>query len=80
MTALNATAIAEIRSTLARRQMTQVELAAECGLGEYPLNRRLRGHVPLSLPDVEAIAAALGVSPVALLDPPERTAPPAEVS
>jgi transcriptional regulator with XRE-family HTH domain len=75
MTALNATAVTEIRGELARRRMTQRELAAATGLGDIALNRRLRGHVPLTLPDVEAIAAALGVSPTALLDPPGRQTP-----
>jgi transcriptional regulator with XRE-family HTH domain len=75
MITLNAIAVAEIRGELARRRMTQVELAAASGLGEVPLNRRLRGHVPLSLPDVDAIAAALGVPPSALLDPPVRPVP-----
>lgn len=75
MITLNATAVTEIRGELARQRMTQRELAAACGLGEIPLNRRLRGHVPLSLPEVEAIAAALGVSPTALLDPPQRATP-----
>lgn len=78
MSTLNATAIAEIRAELARQRLSQRELGLSCGIGEVPLNRRLTGHVPLTLPDLEAIAAALGVSPTALLTGQRPT--PAEVS
>jgi transcriptional regulator with XRE-family HTH domain len=61
---------AEIRAEIARQGLTQSEVARR--IGTYPqwLNRRLNGDDPyeLSVADVEAIAAALGVDVDKLMD------------
>lgn len=53
--------VREIRAEMARYQLTQHALAKRLGWTQPYLSRRLMGHVPLSLDDVEAIAAELDV-------------------
>lgn len=59
----------EIRAEMSRRRITQSILADR--LHEHPtwVSRRLTGRrIPLSLDDVERIAAVLDVSPQSLFD------------
>ncbi|WP_280442256.1 helix-turn-helix domain-containing protein [Nocardia brasiliensis] len=56
----------EIRAELARRGATVKDLAAASGLKPTYLGSRIRGEAPLNLNDIEAIAAALGLSFAAL--------------
>lgn len=65
---------------MARRQVTQVQLAAGLGLSQPAIARRLSGRTPLTLDDVEAIAGVLDVPTAELLpgpDSPDAGAPPA---
>lgn len=61
---LNSRVAANIRAELARRQLSQVELAARLGISESALSRRMK---KLTLWDLENIAATLGVDPAKLL-------------
>lgn len=53
--------LAEIRACMARRRVTGRDLAAELGMGRQSMQRRLAGDVPLSVPELIAIAAVLDV-------------------
>lgn len=64
---LNSAVAAEIRAELARRQWTQVELAAKLGEDQMWLSRRLRAAKPLTLTEFEAICLALSITPAELL-------------
>lgn len=62
---LNGRAAANIRAELARRELTQVELASRLGLSESALSRRLK---KLTLWDLDNIALVLQVEPSKLLN------------
>lgn len=64
---LNSAAAARIRGLMAQRGITQERLAAECGWKQQRLSRRLTGEVALTLDELAAAAAALGVCPLDLL-------------
>jgi transcriptional regulator with XRE-family HTH domain len=66
---LNHQVAAEIRAELARQQRSQSSLAAELGWTQIYLSRRLREEVGLSLDDIDAIAAVLEISILALMHP-----------
>lgn len=57
----------EIRVLLARRRMSQAELARQLNVSGAWLNYRLTGKQPIDLNDLDSIAAALGVKPGDLL-------------
>lgn len=63
----------EIRAVMARKRVTQTELAALINMKVATLRRRLDGDTEISVNDLAAIAAALDV-PVAELIPAERVA------
>jgi transcriptional regulator with XRE-family HTH domain len=67
---LNQIAAGEIRAEMARQGLTQRELAARLGWNRMSLSRRLSGGMPLSLDDIEGIAAELGVSVTQFIDTP----------
>lgn len=50
---------AEVRATLARQNMTVKDLAAQSGLSQGYLGKRLRDEAPLTANDFEAICKAL---------------------
>jgi len=52
-----------------RKGITQQRLGELLHHGQSWVGRRLTGEVPLTLPDVEAIAAALDVHPSTLTNP-----------
>lgn len=52
---------AEIRAELARQRLTQTALASRLQVARPYLARRLNGETSLTVGDVAAIAAALGV-------------------
>lgn len=58
---------AEVRAELARRQITQQQLAAAIGLSQASVSERLRGKTPFTTEDLEKVSAALGVHPAVLL-------------
>lgn len=72
MTGLSRTATEEIRAEMARQRISQHTLAEQLGWTQGYLSRRLTGEVSLSLDDVDAIAAALGISTVQLVWPREN--------
>jgi transcriptional regulator with XRE-family HTH domain len=65
---------AEIRAELARARVTQSALAEQLGVSRAWVSRRLSGEVPLSVGDVAAIAAQLGVSFTTLAAPVDAEA------
>lgn len=62
---------AEIRAVMARKRVTQTALAALIDMPPYTLARRLANEVPITVNELAAIAAALGVPVIDLL-PAER--------
>lgn len=52
---------AEIRAQLGRQNRTQAWLSEQTGIGAPSLSRRLKGHLPFSLDELDQIAAALDV-------------------
>lgn len=71
-TSLNAQVAAEVRAEMGRRGMSNAELARLLGVSEAWTTRRLgrRAESPLSLVDLQRIAAALRV-PLAVFFPSE---------
>jgi len=61
---------AEIRAGLARRGLTQGDLAAALGLSQAAVSRRLTGEVPIDVEELTAVADWLGVPLSALLAEP----------
>ena len=53
--------LTEIQVTMARRRMTQVQLAEAVGQHSTWVNRRLRGVIPITVEDLMAMAEALSV-------------------
>lgn len=64
---------ANIRAEIARRGIHQTDLAAQLGISQSALSKRLRGTTPLDINEVADIAAALGV-PLSTLLPSEPLA------
>lgn len=56
-----------VRAEMARRQMTQVGLAAVLGYNSKRLGRRLNGSISFTVDELIAIAAALGCTLSALV-------------
>jgi transcriptional regulator with XRE-family HTH domain len=55
--------LAEIRAEMARKSVTQTDLAPRAHLSVHALRRRLSGEAALSVPELLDIAQALGVAP-----------------
>lgn len=62
--------LVEIRAWMARRDMSQSELARRLGVTSPWVNKRLHEVVPISVDDLIAIAAVLDVSPMTFFDTP----------
>ena len=62
----------EVRAAMGRRAVRAAELARRLGRSQTWVSQRLNGNVALDTDDLEAVSAALGVSPQQLLggDPP----------
>jgi transcriptional regulator with XRE-family HTH domain len=74
MSATTGTVLIEIQAWMARRQMSQSELARRLGVSSPWVNKRLHGVVPISVDDIMAIADVLDVSPMTFFDtPPAHT-------
>ncbi|WP_066586247.1 helix-turn-helix domain-containing protein [Cellulomonas timonensis] len=58
---------ATLRAECARRSVGQSALALHLGLSQPAVSRRLRGDVPLTVPELAAVAELLGMSPEDLL-------------
>lgn len=61
------TAGANIRAEMARRQVTQTEMAQHLGITQPALSKRIRGIVPLNIDELAAIADRLEVPLDAIL-------------
>lgn len=66
-TTLNDRAAGNIRAELARRKITQEQFARRVGCSRTVLTALLGGQTQITLPRLEAIAAALEVPPAKLL-------------
>lgn len=66
---LTARVTEEIRVAMARQRINQVELAARMRVAQPWISRRLSGKTPITLDDVEHIAAGLQMSVSDLLGP-----------
>lgn len=64
---LSESVAAEIRALMARRMMTQAELAEKIGVSEMWVSRKARGRQVIDLDDLQRIADALDVAVVDLL-------------
>jgi transcriptional regulator with XRE-family HTH domain len=56
-----------IRAEMARRKMSQKDLADALGLSQPAASRRLNGHTEFTVGELLEIAAVLGVAPAVLL-------------
>lgn len=70
MSATTESVLIEIQAWMARRQMSQSELARQLGVSSPWVNKRLHGVVPISVDDIMAIAEVLDVSPMTFFDTP----------
>lgn len=61
ITVLNDIVVSDIKAEMARRGLTQLDVANRLGKRPEYLQRRLSRTVPLSVTDVEEIGAALGI-------------------
>lgn len=59
---------AEVRAAMARRRVSQSGLAAELGIAQSGLSRRLNGQVPFDIDELEKLSTFLEV-PVGTLIP-----------
>lgn len=57
----------ELRQLLRLHGITNRELAGACGRSEFWVGKRINGHVPIDLDDLEVLSRALGVEPAELL-------------
>lgn len=59
---------AEVRAEMARQMITQKEMARRLEQIDMWLSRRLRGHVPFNLDELERVAQALDLSVSTLIE------------
>lgn len=57
----------EIRVLLARREMSQRDLASLTGMSQVAVSRRMTGQIPWDLAELELVAETLKVDPSHLL-------------
>lgn len=51
----------QIKAELARRDLTNTQLAARLGVSDMWVSRRLAGTVPIAVAELEQIADAIGI-------------------
>ena len=59
--------LGNVRAEIARRRLSQTAIAAAMGQNQQWLSRRLIGYVPLSVPELMALAQIIGCSLGSLL-------------
>jgi transcriptional regulator with XRE-family HTH domain len=69
-TNLSRTLAGNIRAEIARRGVTQEELATRIGMARSSLSHRLAGRISFDVDDLSRIAEALEVEPASLLQAP----------
>ncbi|MGZ0150693.1 helix-turn-helix domain-containing protein [Kribbella sp. WER1] len=57
----------EVRAHMARRRVTQVQLAEILGIKQVSVSERLRGKTPFRLEEIGIIATEFGIHPAVLL-------------
>ena len=67
MVAPDETTAANLRAALARRKMTNTEMASRLGVSEMWVSRRVNAKQPIRVTDLARMAAVLGMRPVDLL-------------
>lgn len=67
----------EVRASLARRGLSQDDLASHLGVSRAYVYRRVNGFVPFTIQDLRSIAAFVEVPLTSLLSPPTVAASPA---
>lgn len=65
---------ANVRAEMARRRITQQQVAEALGLKQGSVSKRLNGRVPWDVNEVSTVADLLGVPVSALIGEPERAA------
>lgn len=63
-----------IRAEMARKRLTQGDLAEHLNCSQAAVSRRLSGHTPFDVNELQTIADLLGVAPAYLIGEPERAA------
>ena len=58
-----------VRAEMARRRLTQTDVALLLGMSQNAVSRRLSGRTPWRLTDLRALADALGTTVSALIEP-----------
>lgn len=71
-TPLHETVAAEVRAELARRKVSQTQIAMLLGISQAGVSRRLLGQTPMDVNEIAAIAEFLDIPVAALF--PERVA------
>jgi transcriptional regulator with XRE-family HTH domain len=56
-----------IRDEMAAKEVSQVALSDETGIPRVTLRRRLNGHSPFNVDELELVCAHLGLDPAELL-------------
>ena len=69
---LNSQVATAVRIELARRNLTQAQLAKMCGLTESTFSRRMSGEIPWSADEIDQLALALEVPVFELTNPVQR--------
>lgn len=69
-----ATVADNIRAEMARKRMTQFQLAQHLDLSQAAVSRRLSGLTAFDVNELQQVADLLEVSPASLLGEPERAA------
>lgn len=67
----SALAAANVRAEMARRSISQTQLAQAIGINQSGLSKRLRGLVPFDVDEMAAVAGFLDVPLAELLPQPE---------
>lgn len=71
-TAIRERISAEVRAHLARRRLHQSDLVAILGVNQGQISKRLRGHIPWTVDEVEALAEFFDVDVRDLVSPAGR--------
>lgn len=64
---LNEAVAAELRAAIARRSITQRQLASASGMSANYLNARLRGRRPFTVEELFTVSSVLKLSPATIL-------------
>lgn len=69
-----------VRAEASRRSMTQERLATVLGMSQQAISDRLRGRTPLTLDELDVLAAAFGMTVTELIDGSRSPDPAGPVS